>query len=135
MHETQELTLDISQSIEIGTAIGDAYKALIHRLSGENSTPDNKPMPPSIVIAVVMANPCHLPVQRVFVAPLRREIEKLVGPDHGIQAPGVTGIAMKNRAVIVLYEGAETRGFGHGAYREFASHAQVDSNDSEPAQQ
>jgi hypothetical protein len=45
MHETQELTLDISQSIEIGTAIGDAYKALIHRLSGENSTPDNKPMP------------------------------------------------------------------------------------------
>ncbi len=45
MSETQNLTLDISQSIEINAAIGDAYKALISRLSGENSSPDNKPMP------------------------------------------------------------------------------------------
>ncbi len=43
--ETHELTLDISQSIEIDTAIGDAYKALIRRLTVESSTPDNKPMP------------------------------------------------------------------------------------------
>jgi len=45
MMETQELTLDVSQSIEISTAIGDAYKALIRRLTDESSTPDNKPMP------------------------------------------------------------------------------------------
>lgn len=45
MPETQNLTLDLTQSIEINAAIGDAYKALISRLSGENSTPDNKPMP------------------------------------------------------------------------------------------
>jgi hypothetical protein len=45
MQETDELTLDICQSIEINAAIGDAYKALIRRLSDENSTPDNKPMP------------------------------------------------------------------------------------------
>ena len=45
MLETQELTLDLSQSIEINAAIGDAYKALVRRLTDESSTPDNKPMP------------------------------------------------------------------------------------------
>jgi hypothetical protein len=45
MLDTQDLTLDIAQSIEINAAVGDAYKALIHRLTDENSTPDNKPMP------------------------------------------------------------------------------------------
>ncbi|GAB4136065.1 MAG: hypothetical protein Tsb009_02950 [Planctomycetaceae bacterium] len=45
MPETQDLTLDVSQSIEIKTAIGDAYKALIRRLTDESSTPDNKPLP------------------------------------------------------------------------------------------
>jgi len=45
MPETQELTLDVSQSIEIKAALGDAYKALIHRLTDESSTPDNNPMP------------------------------------------------------------------------------------------
>lgn len=45
MPETQELTLDVSQSIEIQAAIGDAYKALVRRLTDESSTPDNKPMP------------------------------------------------------------------------------------------
>jgi len=45
MPETQDLTLDISQTIEIDAAIGDAYKALISRLTDESSTPDNKPMP------------------------------------------------------------------------------------------
>jgi hypothetical protein len=33
MLETQELTLDVSQNIEIHAAVGDAYKAL-------NSSPD-----------------------------------------------------------------------------------------------
>ena len=41
----EELTCDISQSIEIQCAIGDAYDAMIRRLSSENSTPDNQPMP------------------------------------------------------------------------------------------
>ncbi len=45
MPESQDLTLDVSQSIEIDAAIGDAYKALIRRLTDESSTPDNKPMP------------------------------------------------------------------------------------------
>ena len=45
MADPSELTLDISQTIEIDAAIGDAYKAMIRRLSEENSTPDNKPMP------------------------------------------------------------------------------------------
>lgn len=45
MSNNPELTLDISQSIEIDAAIGDAYKVLIQRLSEDNSTPDNKPMP------------------------------------------------------------------------------------------
>ena len=45
MRETQQLTLDISQNIEINAAIGDAYKALIRRLTDESSTADNKPMP------------------------------------------------------------------------------------------
>ncbi len=45
MPETQDLTLDVTQSIEINTAIGDAYAALIRRLTTESSTPDNTPMP------------------------------------------------------------------------------------------
>ena len=45
MIETQELTLDVSQSIDINAAIGDAYKALVLRLTSESTTPDNKPMP------------------------------------------------------------------------------------------
>lgn len=42
---TADLTLDVSQSIEIHSAIGDAYKALVRRLTSESSTPDNRPMP------------------------------------------------------------------------------------------
>ena len=42
---TQDLTLDTAQSIEIHAAIGDAYQSLIRRLTDENSTPDNNPMP------------------------------------------------------------------------------------------
>lgn len=45
MPDIEELTLDLSQSIEINAAIGDAYSALVKRLSVDNSTPDNKPMP------------------------------------------------------------------------------------------
>jgi hypothetical protein len=45
MIETPELTLDVTQSIEISAPIGDAYRALIRRLTIESSTPDNKPMP------------------------------------------------------------------------------------------
>jgi hypothetical protein len=45
MVDTQELTLDVSQQIEINAAIGDAYAAMVRRLSVDNSTPDNKPMP------------------------------------------------------------------------------------------
>jgi len=45
MPETNELILDVSQSIEINAAIDDTYKALVRRLTDESSTPDNKPMP------------------------------------------------------------------------------------------
>ncbi|MBC8352046.1 MAG: SRPBCC domain-containing protein [Planctomycetes bacterium] len=45
MPDSHELTLDISQCIEIHAAPGETYKALILRLSSENSGPDNKPMP------------------------------------------------------------------------------------------
>ena len=45
MPETQDMTLDVSQTIEINTAIGDAYAALLRRLGEESSTPDNQPMP------------------------------------------------------------------------------------------
>ena len=45
MQQIQDLSLDVSQSIELKAAIDDAYSALIRRLSVENSTPDNTPMP------------------------------------------------------------------------------------------
>ena len=45
MVELPELTLDLTQSIEINAAIGDAFASLIARLTTESSTPDNKPMP------------------------------------------------------------------------------------------
>lgn len=45
MSDFNDLTLDIVQTIDINTAIGDAYKALLRRLTTENSTPDNKPLP------------------------------------------------------------------------------------------
>jgi hypothetical protein len=45
MANMEELQMDLSQSVEIRSDIGDAYRALIRRLSEENSTPDNKPMP------------------------------------------------------------------------------------------
>ena len=45
MVDTQELTLDVTQTIEVNTAIGDTYKALVSRLTTESTTPDNKPLP------------------------------------------------------------------------------------------
>lgn len=45
MTYSPDFVLDLSQSIEINTAIGDAYKALVRRLTTESSTPDNQPMP------------------------------------------------------------------------------------------
>ncbi len=45
MTTMEELTLDIAQSIEIDAAIGDAWSALVRRLTTENATPDNKAMP------------------------------------------------------------------------------------------
>ena len=45
MPNIDDLTLEISQSVDINTAVGDAYKALVRRLTTENSTPDNQPLP------------------------------------------------------------------------------------------
>lgn len=45
MSVLDELTVDVLQDIEINAAIGDAYSALIERLTNQHMTPDNKPMP------------------------------------------------------------------------------------------
>ncbi len=45
MLDINEMTLDVSQNIQVGAALGDTWAALICRLSQENSSPDNKPMP------------------------------------------------------------------------------------------
>jgi hypothetical protein len=45
MNSFQDLTLDVSQSIEINAAPGDMYRNLILRLTEHSSTADNKPMP------------------------------------------------------------------------------------------
>jgi hypothetical protein len=45
MPSLDEMTLDISPSVEINASLADAYKALIRRLTTENGTQDNKPMP------------------------------------------------------------------------------------------
>lgn len=45
MPEPSDMIFDVSQSIEVNAAIGDAYKALIARLTTESTSPDNKPMP------------------------------------------------------------------------------------------
>jgi hypothetical protein len=39
------MVLDVSQSIEIQAPVGDAYAAIIRRLTHESTTPDNRPMP------------------------------------------------------------------------------------------
>ncbi len=45
MTAADQLSLDLTQSIEIKAAIGDAYKSLVRRLTDESTTPDNRPMP------------------------------------------------------------------------------------------
>lgn len=45
MAELKELTLDHSQKIEIKAPPEDVWANLIRRMSGENATPDNTPMP------------------------------------------------------------------------------------------
>jgi len=45
MTTLEDLTIDIHQTMEIQAALGDAYAALIRRLTTESSTPDNKAMP------------------------------------------------------------------------------------------
>ena len=45
MADIQDFTLDIAQSIDINAAVGDAWRVMLSRLTRENSTPDNKPMP------------------------------------------------------------------------------------------
>ena len=45
MPATDNLTLDVSQTIEVNSAIGDTYKALLRRMTVESTTPDNQPMP------------------------------------------------------------------------------------------
>ncbi|MEQ8209577.1 MAG: SRPBCC domain-containing protein [Lacipirellulaceae bacterium] len=41
----EEFKLDLTQSIEINAAIGDAYASLLKRLSVDSVTPRNEPMP------------------------------------------------------------------------------------------
>jgi len=45
MPETQDMLLDVEQTMEISAPLGDSYQALIRRLTDESVTPDNKPMP------------------------------------------------------------------------------------------
>ena len=40
-----ELVCDITQSIEIDANLSDSFDAILKRLTTENSTPDNQPMP------------------------------------------------------------------------------------------
>lgn len=40
-----EMTIDVAQNIEIQAAPGDAYRALLRRLTADSTTPDNQPMP------------------------------------------------------------------------------------------
>ena len=45
MPELNELTLDLTQTIEIDAAIGDAYQSLLRRLTDKSSAGNNQPMP------------------------------------------------------------------------------------------
>lgn len=45
MPGTDEMTLDVTQSIDIDAAVEDAYAALLRRLTHENTAGDNQPMP------------------------------------------------------------------------------------------
>lgn len=45
MADTDEMMLDLTQTIEIHAALGDAYRQLIRRLTAESSSPDGRAMP------------------------------------------------------------------------------------------
>ena len=45
MSAIQDLTLDLSQQIEIEAPIGDAYRSLVRRLTVDSSSADNSSMP------------------------------------------------------------------------------------------
>ncbi len=45
MDSLKDLTLDLSQTIEIDAEPQDVFRNLITRLTEQSSTPDNKPMP------------------------------------------------------------------------------------------
>ena len=45
MSHINDLKVDISQEIEIRATVEGAYASLIRRLTSENTTPDNRPMP------------------------------------------------------------------------------------------
>jgi len=45
MSNLENFTLDLNQVVEINAAMGDAYKALIRRLTIDSTTGDNRPMP------------------------------------------------------------------------------------------
>lgn len=45
MTDLGQLTLDISQAVDINASIEGAYAALIRRLTVDSSTPDNRSMP------------------------------------------------------------------------------------------
>mgnify|MGYP001306282193 CR=1 FL=1 len=45
MSDSTELSIDITQTVEINASPEEAWRSLIRRLSVENSTPDNQPMP------------------------------------------------------------------------------------------
>ena len=45
MATLQDLTLDLTQSIEIDADVDASYDAVIRRLTVDSSTPENKPMP------------------------------------------------------------------------------------------
>lgn len=45
MNDLAELTLDLTQAVEIEAPIGEAYRQLLRRLTTESNTPDGRSMP------------------------------------------------------------------------------------------
>src|SRR5215831_17086917 len=59
-------------------------------------------------VFVVTSHPGHAPGQSVFIAALRRHVEKIIGAEQDVEAAGIGGIGVKHRAA-VLDEGAQSR--------------------------
>ena len=45
MHVTEDLTLDVHQTLEIDASLEDTFAVLLRRLTVDNATPDNRPLP------------------------------------------------------------------------------------------